>query len=107
MGLSYVHEIRARTRALGLGGKVRISHGFCLGGITEKKAAAVVEAMAEVGVALGTHGAGGLAVPPMEMLRAAGFVLFAGNDDIRDIWSPYRRPHRTRRGWKGDFRRGD
>jgi cytosine/adenosine deaminase-related metal-dependent hydrolase len=45
--------------------------------------------MAEAGVALVTHGAGGLTMPPIEMLRAAGVLVFAGNDDIRDTWSPY------------------
>jgi hypothetical protein len=40
--------------------------------------------MAEAGVALVTHGAGGLIMPPVEMLRAAGVLVFAGNDDIRD-----------------------
>jgi cytosine/creatinine deaminase len=37
MGLFSVEEICARTKALGLGSKVTISHGFCLGGITERK----------------------------------------------------------------------
>jgi hypothetical protein len=34
-------------KALGLGGKVTISHGFCLGGVTERKAAEAAETMAE------------------------------------------------------------
>jgi cytosine/adenosine deaminase-related metal-dependent hydrolase len=89
MGLFNVQEICARTRALGLAGKVAISHGFCLGGITELKAVKAAETMAEAGVALVTHGAGGLTMPPIEMLRAAGVLVFAGNDDIRDTWSPY------------------
>jgi cytosine deaminase len=89
MGLFNVEEICARTKALGLGGKVTISHGFCLGGITERKAAKAAETMAEARVALVTHGAGGLTMPPIEMLRAAGVLVFAGNDDIRDTWSPY------------------
>jgi hypothetical protein len=33
--------------------------------------------------------AGGLTVPPVEMLRATGVLVFAGKDDIRDTWSPY------------------
>src|SRR5271165_5005831 len=111
MGLFNVQEICARTRALGLGGKVTISHGFCLGDITEKKAAAAAEMMAEAGVALVTHGAGGLTLPPLEMLRAAGVLVFAGNDDIRDTWSPYGTGDLLERaaiiGWKGDFRRDD
>jgi cytosine deaminase len=111
MGLFNVQEICARTRALALGGKVTISHGFCLGDITEKKAAAAAEAMAEAGVALATHGAGGLTLPPLEILRAAGVLVFAGNDDIRDTWSPYGTGDLLERaaiiGWKGDFRRDD
>jgi cytosine/adenosine deaminase-related metal-dependent hydrolase len=111
MGLFNVQEICVRTRALGLGGKVTISHGFCLGDITEKKAAATAEVMAEAGVALATHGAGGLTLPPLEMLRAAGVLVFAGNDDIRDTWSPYGTGDLLERaaiiGWKGDFRRDD
>src|SRR5438128_12645712 len=111
MGLFNVQEISARTRALGLGGEVTISHGFCLGDITERKAAAAAEAMAEAGAALVTHGAGGLTLPPLEMLRAAGVLVFAGNDDIRDTWSPYGTGDLLERaaiiGWKGDFRRDD
>jgi cytosine/adenosine deaminase-related metal-dependent hydrolase len=109
MGLFNVEEICARTKALGLGGKVTISHGFCLGGITERKVAKAAETMAEARVALVTHGAGGLIMPPIEMLRAAGVLVFAGNDDIRDTWSPYGSGDLLERaaiiGWKGDFRR--
>ena len=65
--------------------------------------------MAEARVALVTHGAGGLTMPPIEMLRAAGVLVFAGNDDIRDTWSPYGSGDLLERaaiiGWKGDFRR--
>jgi len=111
MGLFNVQEICARTRALGLSGKVTISHGFCLGDITERKATAAAEMMVEAGVALVTHGAGGLTLPPLEMLRAAGVLVFAGNDDIRDTWSPYGTGDLLERaaiiGWKADFRRDD
>jgi len=111
MGLFNVYEICARTKALGLGGKVTISHGFCLGDIPERKAAAAADAMAAAGVALVTHGAGGLTLPPLEMLRTAGVLVFAGNDDIRDTWSPYGTGDLLERaaiiGWKADFRRDD
>jgi cytosine/creatinine deaminase len=111
MGLFNVQEICARTKTLGLNGKVTISHGFCLGQITERQANAAAALMAEVGVSLVTHGAGGLPLPPIEMLRAAGVLVFAGNDDIRDTWSPYGTGDLLERasiiGWKGDFRRDD
>ena len=45
------------------------------------------------------------------MLRAAGVLVFAGNDDIRDTWSPYGTGDLLERaaiiGWKADFRRDD
>ena len=89
----------------------RHPHGFCLGGVTERKAVEAAETMAEAGVALVTHGGGGLTMPPIEMLRAAGVLVFAGNDDIRDTWSPYGTGDLLERaamiGWKGDFRRDD
>jgi cytosine deaminase len=111
MGLFNVQEICARTKALGLGGKVTISHGFCLGQVTERQAGAAAELMAEAGVSLVTHGAGGLPLPPVETLRATGVLVFAGNDDIRDTWSPYGTGDLLERasiiGWKGDFRRDD
>jgi cytosine/adenosine deaminase-related metal-dependent hydrolase len=111
MGLFNVQEICARTRTFGLGGKVTISHGFCLGQVTERQAGAAAELMAETGVALVTHGAGGLPLPPVQMLRESGVLVFAGNDDIRDTWSPYGTGDLLERaaiiGWKGDFRRDD
>src|ERR1700676_1350523 len=54
MGFFNVQEICTRPKALGLVGKVTISHGFCLGSITERKAAEAAETMAEAGVALVT-----------------------------------------------------
>jgi cytosine/creatinine deaminase len=111
MGLFNVQEICARTKALGLGGKVTISHGFCLGDVIERKAAAAADLMAEAGVALVTHGAAGWSLPPLDLLRNAGVLVFAGNDDIRDTWSPYGTGDMLERasmiGWKADFRRDE
>jgi cytosine deaminase len=111
MGLFNVHEICRRTKALGLEGKVTISHGFCLGDVTERKSRAAADMMAEAGVALVTHGAAGWALPPVEMLREAGVLVFAGNDDIRDTWSPYGTGDMLERagviGWRADFRRDE
>ena len=62
-------------------------------------------------MAASSHGAGGFILPPLKMLRAAGVLVFAGNDDIRDTWSPYGTGDLLERaaiiGWKGDFRRDD
>ena len=102
MGLFNVQEICVRTDALGLGGKVTISHGFCLGGITERKAGEAADMMAKAGVALVTHGAGGLTLPPIEMLRAAGVLVFAGQRrHPRHLVSlRHRRPAGARRDYR-------
>jgi cytosine/adenosine deaminase-related metal-dependent hydrolase len=108
MGLFNVQEICARTRAEGLHGKVTISHGFCLGGIAESKQKAAAELMAACGVALVTHGGGAWTMPPIALLRAAGVLVFAGNDDVRDTWSPYGNGDMLERGsligWRADLR---
>jgi cytosine/adenosine deaminase-related metal-dependent hydrolase len=108
MGLFSLQEICARTRAAGLQGRVAISHGFCLGGVTESKQKSAAAMMAEAGVALVTHGAGGSTLPPLALLRGEGVTVICGNDDIRDTWSPYGTADMLERaaviGWRSDFR---
>lgn len=108
LGLYGVQEICARTRALGMHGKVTISHGFGLGGVAESKQKAAAELMVEAGVALASHGAGGATLPPLFMLADAGVRVFCGNDDVRDTWSPYGNADMLERaaviGWRVDVR---
>ncbi len=111
MGLFSLQEICARARALGMQGRVTVSHGFCLGGVAEAKQKAAAAMMAEAGVALVTHGAGGSPLPPLMLLRRAGVRVFCGNDDIRDTWSPYGNADMLERasiiGWREDIRHDD
>jgi cytosine/adenosine deaminase-related metal-dependent hydrolase len=108
MGLFSLQEICARTRAIGLQGRVAVSHGFCLGGVAESKQKSAAEMMAEAGVTLVTHGAGGSTLPPIALLRGEGVTVICGNDDIRDTWSPYGTADMLERaaviGWRADFR---
>jgi cytosine/creatinine deaminase len=108
LGISNLREICERTAALGLGGKVTVSHGFCLGMVAERKADEMAALMARTGVALVTHGGGSAAIPPLLKLRAAGVQVFAGNDDVRDTWSPYGNADMLQRamliGWRADYR---
>ncbi|WP_426954358.1 amidohydrolase [Muricoccus radiodurans] len=108
MGLFSLQEICARTRAHGMAGKVTVSHGFCLGGVSESKQRRAAGAMAEAGVSLATHGAGGATLPPLMLLRRAGVRVFCGNDDVRDTWSPYGNADMLERacviGWREDVR---
>lgn len=108
LGLSNLQQICERTAALGLGGKVTVSHGFCLGMVAERKADEMAALMARTRVALVTHGGGSAAIPPLLKLREAGVAVFAGNDDVRDTWSPYGNADMLQRamliGWRADYR---
>jgi cytosine/adenosine deaminase-related metal-dependent hydrolase len=108
LGLFSLLEICARVRTHGMAGRATISHGFCLGAISESKQKAAAEMMAKAGVALVTHGAGNATMPPLMLLRRAGVRVFCGNDDVRDTWSPYGNADMLERasviGWREDLR---
>jgi cytosine/adenosine deaminase-related metal-dependent hydrolase len=111
VGLFSLEEICARTRALGFEGRVTISHAFCLGMIPEAAVRRAAALLGEAGVSIATHGAGGSIIPPLLILREHGVNVFAGNDDVRDTWSPYGNADMLERaaliGWKSDFRRDE
>lgn len=108
LGLFTLQEICARVRAHGMQGNVALSHAFCLGGLAESKQQAAAALLAESGVALASHGAGGATLPPLLMLREAGVRVFLGNDSVRDTWSPYGTGDMLHRaalvGWRLDAR---
>jgi len=111
MGLSSIQEIAARTRALGMQGKVVISHAYALGDIPADTVRRVADVLAESGVAIMTTAPGARAFPPVLALREAGVTVFGGNDNIRDSWSPYGDGDMLRRammiGHRSDFRTDD
>ncbi len=100
-----------RTRALGMQGRVVISHGFALGDLPPARVDAVMARLAEAGVALCSTAAPSRPVPPLRRARALGVTLFAGNDNIRDMWAPYGRPDMRERamlmGLKHELRRDE
>jgi len=100
-----------RTEALGLQGKVVISHGFCLGDVLPAERDALLARMAHLGVALVTSAPPSRIVPQLAACRAAGVVLAGGNDGIRDTWSPYGKPDMLERamilGLRYNLRRDD
>ncbi|QIL82714.1 amidohydrolase family protein [Diaphorobacter sp. HDW4A] len=108
LGLFSIREICKRAKALGMQGRVTISHGFCLGHVNESKARATADLMATAGVNLVTHGAASHPLPPLALLREHGVTVFAGNDNVRDIWSPYGTGDALERasliGWRADWR---
>jgi cytosine deaminase len=78
-----------RTKALGLQGRVVISHALAIGEVDGDQQDRLVEALAEAGVGLTTCAIYSDPVTPVVKLRNAGANVALGNDGIRDLWSPY------------------
>ncbi len=89
LGCFELRQIAGRTRAVGLTGRVTVSHAFALGAVDEAEFGRTAEALARAGVAIMTNGPGPVPMPPVKRLVAAGVTVFAGSDNVRDAWSPY------------------
>ncbi len=111
MGVFSLDLILERTRALGMEGKVVVSHAFCLGDIPERDRDALLARMAALDVAIATTAPASRPVPLVGPCRAAGVTIFGGNDGIRDTWTPYGSPDMLERatliGLRTTVRRDD
>jgi cytosine/creatinine deaminase len=89
LGIFELEEISRRTVALGMNGRVAVSHAYALGQVPSDVAKRTAATLADAGVAIMTNAPGNHAFPPILVLRGAGVTVFAGNDNIRDCWWPY------------------
>jgi cytosine deaminase len=78
-----------RTRALGLAGKVTVSHAFALAEVPGPRQERLIDGLASAGVSLTTVAPGNRPPLPLASLRAAGVPVGLGSDGIRDLWSPW------------------
>jgi cytosine deaminase len=110
-GARTLDAILDRTEARGMQGRVSISHCFCLGDVDAARRAALLERMARLRVAIITTGTASRPVPPLKECVAAGVAVAAGNDGIRDAWTPYGTPDMLERamlvGLRNNLRRDD
>lgn len=111
MGAFSLDLILQRAQALGMQGKVAISHGFCLGDVSERERETLLARMAKLGVVLITSAPPSRSVPPLMACRQAGVTVLGGNDGIRDTWTPYGTPDMLERamliGLRYNLRRDD
>ncbi len=110
-GLREIAGVTDRAKAHGMAKRVTISHGFSLGAAEEGKLLKLADQMAEAGVSLATHGGGASPLPPIKILREHGVEVFAGNDDVRDTWSPLGEGDMLERAtmiaWRSGYRTDD
>lgn len=89
LGAFAVELIAERTRALGLQGRVTISHVFCLGMIDDGYLNRLIELLLEERINIMSLGSGNGNFPPLKRLHDAGITLCTGTDGVRDTWGPY------------------
>lgn len=89
LGAFAVELIAERTRALGLQGRVTISHVFCLGMIDDAYLSRLIDLLLENRINIMSLGSGVSDFPPLKRLHAAGVTLCTGSDGVRDTWGPY------------------
>ncbi len=89
LGAFSTELIVERTLALGMQGRVTISHAFCLGMPESDRVAYLVELLAGAQIHIATTGPAAWPAPPVKQLRQAGVTVAAGSDGLRDLWSPY------------------
>mgnify|MGYP005630494485 FL=1 len=110
-GLAEINAVSERAGVAGMAGRVTVSHGFCLGAAADDDFARAVDAMAKAGVSLVTHGGASSPLPAVKALRGRGVRVFAGNDDVRDPWSPFGNGDMLERAmllaWRSGYRTDD
>jgi cytosine/creatinine deaminase len=100
-----------RAKALGMAGRVTVSHAFCLGMTDQDYVGRLVEGLAEAGIHIMTTGPAARPAPPVKRLVDAGVVVCSGSDGIRDTWGPYGNADMLERamfvGLRNNLRRDD
>lgn len=103
LGVWSTDLILERARALGMRGKVCLSHGYGLGGVSEATTGRLIEGFAELDVAMTTVAPSLSSMLPLERLTDAGVRVGLGQDGQRDYWSPYGNADMLDRTWQLAF----
>lgn len=88
-GIAQLERIADYTKAVGLSGRVTVSHAYAPGDVSANLAHKTAATLAAAGISILTNAPGDHPFPPIAILKAEGVRVFAGNDNIRDAWWPY------------------
>ena len=106
LGVFTVDLILDRIRALSMHGRVTISHGYALGGVSEATTRRLVDEFAELDVSMATVAPSVDTALPLVDLTTAGVRVGLGEDGQRDYWSPYGNADMLDRTWQLAFTNG-
>ncbi|MBN9451434.1 MAG: amidohydrolase family protein [Bosea sp.] len=111
MGAFSMELTLERVRALGMQGKVAISHAFCLGMPDVDHARRLIDELAAERIALVTTAPAASPAPSVTACLKAGVVIAGGSDGVRDSWNPYGMGDMLERatlvGLRNNFRRDE
>ncbi|MEU6985775.1 amidohydrolase [Streptomyces sp. NPDC046324] len=98
-GLAPLRDIAARTKALGLGGKVNVGHAFAVAELSGGDLDEIADVLADAGVSLTTVALSVNTVLPVRRLAERGVRVGLGSDGVRDSWSPFGNADMLHRAW--------
>ncbi|MFD4969718.1 amidohydrolase [Streptomyces sp. NPDC058424] len=111
LGVFSTDLVLERTRALGMQGKVTMSHAYELGSISESVSRRIIDDFAELDVAMATVAPPDRGQLSLVALTEAGVRVGLGEDGQRDYWSPYGNCDMLDRTWQlaftNNFRRDE
>ena len=105
-GVFSAELIAERTRALGMQGKVNLSHAYELGSVNESTSRRLVDTFAELDISLTSVAPSTSNHLPLVQLTEAGVRFGLGEDGQRDYWSPYGNCDLLDRTWQLAFVNG-
>ncbi|MEU4271751.1 amidohydrolase [Streptomyces sp. NPDC026092] len=98
-GLAPLRDIAARTKALGLRGKVNVGHAFAVAELSGAELDEMADVLADAGVSLTTVALSVTTVLPFRRLAERGVRVGLGSDGVRDSWSPFGNADMLHRAW--------
>ncbi|MFB9821077.1 amidohydrolase family protein, partial [Arthrobacter ramosus] len=109
LGVFSTDLVIERTRALGMQGKVTMSHAYQLGSVSEATTRRLIDEFAELDISMASVAPGSAGVAgqlPIPLLAEAGVRMGLGEDGQRDYWSPYGNTDMLDRAWQLAFTHG-
>ncbi|MCZ4354752.1 amidohydrolase [Roseovarius aestuarii] len=89
LGAWQIARIADFTEEANWGGRVMVSHGYCLGAIPDKQLDRIGRRLADLSISVMTTAPADTTVPPIARLTDLGVNMCCGSDGIRDAWSPF------------------